>query len=419
LIPSVTKLPEDPEITRRDFVGGTLVGTGVNLGRTWGIALALLCALDARVFGAPVPPEPAPLPPDSPNLVQSLPDKPSPHWVWVNDIVFTHMASGQALLVDGDSGQFLGLLGSTGFSFERIVLVQGGSLIFSPEIYFSRGTRGVRTDVVTVYDAANLKPLEEIVIPPKRSSNFPMMANAEVTDDDRFLLIYNFTPAQSVTVVDTQARKFVDEIETPGCGLVYPTGPRSFFSICGDGSLLDVRLDDSGHATSRQRTDRVFDLGTDPVTERAVRLGATWLFVSFGGTMYPITITPDGLKLAATWSLLVPTEGAQGWRPGGAQQLAVHAGLNRLYSIMHRGPIETHKDPGKDVWVYDLARHVRIQRIAMKSTAGSIQVTRDTKPLLFAAFNESSTLDVYDAATGNHLRSIDHIGTTPTLLVTP
>ena len=26
--PSVTNLPEKPEITRRDFVGGTLVGTG-------------------------------------------------------------------------------------------------------------------------------------------------------------------------------------------------------------------------------------------------------------------------------------------------------------------------------------------------------------------------------------------------------
>ena len=391
----------------------------VNLARTWGIALVLPWVLEARVFGAPVPSDPAPLPPDPPNLVQSLPATPSPHWVWVNDIVFMHMASGQALLVDGDSGQFLGLLGSTGFSFERIVLVQGGSLIFSPEIYFSRGTRGVRTDVVTVYDAAHLKPLEEIVIPPKRSSNFPTMANAEVTDDERFLLIYNFTPAQSVTVVDTQARKFVGEIETAGCGLVYPTGPRSFFSICADGALLDVRLDDSGRATSRQRTDRMFEVGTDPVTERAVRLGATWLFVSFGGTMYPITITPNGLKLAATWSLLAPTESAQGWRPGGVQQLAVHAGMNRLYSIMHQGPIETHKDPGKEVWVYDLARHVRIQRIAMKSTAGSIQVTRDTKPLLFSAFNESSTLDVYDAATGNHLRSIDHIGTTPTLLVTP
>ena len=382
-------------------------------------ALALLWLLEARAFGAPAPPVPPPLPPDALNLVQSLPSTPSPHWVWVNDIVFAHMASGQALLVDGDSGQFLGLLGSTGFSFERLVLVRGGSLIFSPEIYFSRGTRGVRTDVVTVYDSANLKPLDEIVIPPKRSSNFPTMANAEVTDDDRFLLIYNFTPAQSVTVVDTQTRKFVGEIETAGCGLVYPTGARSFFSICGDGALLDVRLDDSGNAASRQRTDRMFDVSTDPVTERAVRLGSTWLFVSFGGTMYPIAITSDGLKRAPTWSLLAPAERVQGWRPGGVQQLAVHVGLNRLYSIMHRGPIETHKDPGKEVWVYDLARHERIQRIAMKSTAGSIQVTCDAKPLLFSAYIESSTLEVYNATTGNHLRSIDHIGTTPTLLVTP
>src|SRR5260370_7083723 len=136
----------------------------------------------------------------------------------------------------------------------------------------------------------------------------------------------------------------------------------------------------------------MFDVGTDPVTERAVRLGATWLFVSFGGTMYPITITPNGLKLAATWSLLAPTESAQGWRPGGAQQLAVHAGLNRLYSIMHLGPIETHKDPGKEVWVYDLARRGRIQTPAMKSTAGTLQHIPDSKPLLFPPFHTPPTL---------------------------
>src|SRR5260370_1675375 len=228
-----------------------------------GIALVLLGVREARGLGAPGARDPEPLAPGRPKLVQSLPGTPSPHWVWVNDIVFTHMASGQALLVDGDSGRFLVLLGSTGFSFERIVLVRGGSLIFSPEIYFSRGTRGVRTDVVTVYDAAHLKPLEEIVIPPKRSSNFPMMANAEVTDDDRFLLIYNFTPAQSVTVVDTQARKFVGEIETAGCGLVYPTGPRSFFSIFADGSLPDSPLDHSCHSTRRQRREPMFGFRTD------------------------------------------------------------------------------------------------------------------------------------------------------------
>ena len=45
--------------------------------------------------------------------------------------------------------------------------------------------------------AADL-PVDEIAIPAKRSSNMPMRASAALTDDDRFLLIYNFTPAQSV-----------------------------------------------------------------------------------------------------------------------------------------------------------------------------------------------------------------------------
>ena len=76
-----------------------------------------------------------------------------------------------------------------------------------------------------------------------------MISNAALTDDERFLLIYNFNPAQSLAVIDTKTRKFVREIETPGCALVYPTGPRSFFSVCGDGSLLLVSLNDAAVAT--------------------------------------------------------------------------------------------------------------------------------------------------------------------------
>lgn len=359
----------------------------------------------------------APLPADPLGTVATLPAA-SPHWLWVNDVVFSHMSDGQALLIDGDTGHFLGML-STGFGFNRIVLPRDGKVIFSPETYFSRGTRGERTDVVTLYDPLTLRPLEEISIPAKRSSNLPMMANSELTDDDRFLLIYNFNPAQSVTVIDARAHKFVGELETPGCALVYPTGPRSFFSICADGALLDVQLDDIGHAVRQQRTGAVFDVATDPVTEKGVRVGNSWIFVSFGGTFYPVTITANGLVAGARWSLLNATERAQNWRPGGVQQLAVHAGLNRIYSIMHQGPIGSHKDPGKEVWVYDLARKTRLQRIALKNVASSIQTTRDSKPLLFAAFMDSTTTDVYDAETGEHKRAIENIGTTPTLLVTP
>ena len=131
------------------------------------LALALLVPAAAR---AAVPADPA-------ALVQSLPRPASPHWVWVNDFVFPHMVSGKAMLVDGDSGRFLGEL-DTGFGSMHVVLAPDGQVIYSPETYFSRGTRGERTDVVTLYDPSHLSPLGEIAIPPKRSSNMPMMSNA-------------------------------------------------------------------------------------------------------------------------------------------------------------------------------------------------------------------------------------------------
>ena len=374
-------------------------------------AAALMLACRSHAIAAAVPPDPA-------GKVATLPAKASAHWVWVNDIVFPHMSDGQALLVDGDSGRFLGML-STGFGFERVVLAKNGKLIFSPETYFSRGTRGTRTDVITLYDPVHLSPVGEILIPPKRAATMPMMADAAQTDDGAFLLIYNFTPAQSVTVVDTRHRRFAGEIETPGCALVYPTGARSFFSICADGALLDVHLDDAGHVSSRAHTRVFFDVSADPVTEKGVRLGSRWLFVSYGGTVYSVDITSRGLEAGPHWSLLSDTERRQNWRPGGLQQLAAHAGPDRLYAIMHQGGPETHKDPGKEVWVYDPDRHQRVQRFALRSPAGSIQVTRDDKPLLFAAFIGSTTLEVYDAETGRYLRSVENVGTTPTLLVTP
>jgi methylamine dehydrogenase heavy chain len=372
------------------------------------LALALLAPAAVRAV----------LPPDPAGTIQSLPRPPSAHWVWVNDFAFSHMVNGKALLVDGDSGRFLGEL-DTGFGSMRVVLAPDGQVIYSPETYFSRGTRGERTDVVTLYDPSRLSPLGEIVIPPKRSSNMPMMSNAQLTDDGRFLLIYNFTPAQSITVVDTRSRKFVGEVETSGCALSFPTGARSFFSLCADGALLHTVLDDTGHAGKSDRTESLFDVDHDPLTEKGVRVGNTWYFVSFSGTLYPFKFEQGSLKLQETWPLLTAAEKAQNWRPGGLQQLAVHAGLNRLYAIMHQGPLETHKDPGREVWVYDLARKARIQTIAMKNNSGSIQVTRDSHPLLFSVFIDSTVLDVYDATTGNLLRSVTDIGTTPTVLVTP
>jgi methylamine dehydrogenase heavy chain len=361
----------------------------------------------------------ADLPSDSEHGTQvaTLPVPASKHWVWVNDFVFPHMADGMAYLVDGDTGRYLGTL-STGYSFAHLLLSRDGKLIYSPETYFSRGTRGTRTDVVTLYDPATLGVIGEIPIPPKRSSNMPMMANQVLTDDDRFLLIYNFNPSQGVTVVDTKTRKFVGEIETPGCALIYPTGPRSFFSMCGDGSLSLVNLDDKGAAV-QTRTQPLFDLARDPVTEKAVRLGNTWYFVSFAGRIYPLQAGPHQAVMGESWWLTTEAERKAGWRPGGLQQLALDSRKSRLYAIMHRGGVETHKDPGKDVWVYDLSSRQRVQQFALRSLASSIQLSTDAQPLLYSIFIDSTDLDIYDASNGKHLRTVDHIGTTPTIMVTP
>jgi methylamine dehydrogenase heavy chain len=115
--------------------------------------------------------------------------------------------------------------------------------------------------------------------------------------------------------------------------------------------------------------------------------------------------------------LTTAAERRQGWRPGGMQHLAVHAGRHELYSIMHQGPLSTHKDPGSVVWVYDLNSNIRVRTITLKSLSSSILLSKDDRPLLFSIFIDSSTLDIYDPLKGTHLRSVEHVGTTPALLV--
>jgi methylamine dehydrogenase heavy chain len=352
-----------------------------------------------------------------PLIGSDLPAASHPHWVWVNDIVFHHMADGKAFLIDGDAGSMLGML-STGYGFGGVVLPRDRSHILAPETYFSRGTRGTRTDIITYYDPRKLAPVAEVPIPSDRVSAIPMLAQTQLTDDDRFLLLYNFTPAQSTTVVDVKNRKYVGQIDGGGCALVYPTGPRSYFSLCGDGSVFTIQLDDAGGAANRVRSEPLFDPIKDPVTEKGVRVGNTWFFATFGGDVVPIEATASGARAGARWSLLNDQDRAGNWRPGGMQHLAAHVATRRLYSLMHVGGVDSHKDPGTEIWVYDLDTRQRVQRIQLEEPATSITVTQDASPLLFAIFIGAQKVDVYDARSGEHLRVVKEIGFTPTTLVT-
>ena len=101
-------------------------------------------------------------------IVEMLPDKVGTHWVWVSDMVWNAMPDGRATLVNADNGNMLGML-STGYSFNSLSLPTEFGEVYSAETYYSRITRGERTDVVSVYDARNLSPIAEIEIPAKRA----------------------------------------------------------------------------------------------------------------------------------------------------------------------------------------------------------------------------------------------------------
>jgi hypothetical protein len=60
-----------------------------------------------------------------------------------------------------------------------------------------------------------------------------------------------------------------------------------------------------------------------------------------------------------------------------------------------------------------------VQQFTLKNLASSIQLSGDAQPLLFSIFIEGSDLDIYDAASGKLLRSVDHVGTSPTIMVAP
>lgn len=336
-----------------------------------------------------------------------------PHRVWLHDLA--NLTYTKATLFDGDTGKFLAEV-DTGYLGQELELSTKSPRFFSAETYLSRGFRGTRTDVVTIFDAKTLLPTGEIEIPAKRMLGVSTSAHTILLDGERFLVAYNFSPASTVSVVDLEQSKFVVEIELAGCALVYPLGPRSFATLCGDGSLLEVRLDDAGREKSRTVHPKFFDAEADPLMEKAVRVGDQWLFVSFAGDVYTVDTSGPELAFGTKWSLSSAAERAAKWIPGGLQPYAVHEADGRFYALVHQGGPGSHKDPGQTVWVYDVATRKRVQTIALAELATSIAVSQDASPLFYSAFLGAPALVVYDARTGAKLRAIENAASLPGLV---
>jgi len=201
---------------------------------------------------------------------------------------------------------------------------------------------------------------------------------------------------------------------------MYPAASsRAFSMICSDGKLLTSTLDETGKFVAQNMSDaRVFDPDKDSLNVAPARMKDTLFFVSFLGSVHPVGVGADTPAIGEPWSLLNATDRVQSWRPGGWQYVAANEELGRLYVAMHKGKDGSHKDPGSEIWVYDLKTRARIQRIKAMTPVISLLTSRDDRPLLYALGAEGH-LHVYDAANGKYKGTIKSVAETAMVMVNP
>ncbi len=280
-----------------------------------------------------------------------------------------------------------------------------------PELYvadtvWSRGVRGTRTDFITIYDTKTLNPIGEIVLPgTKRALITAMEGLIAFTDEQRMALVFNFTPASSVTVVDLVNRKPLGEINIPGCSLVYPSGARGFSTLCASGTLLTIRLDANGAVAGRSESKAFNPLDTDPLFTSSATLAGVRYFPSLHGRIQPIDMKGDDIKVLPDWPLVTAADAGGSWRPSGWQLIASDE-QKLLYVLMQADAHEgTHKDPANEIWVFNPATKTRVKRMRLVRPGSSISLTRGAEPLLLVQAGER--LDVYDPHEGSLVRSLD------------
>jgi len=382
------------------------------------LSMALTCAAPATAAESRFP---KPLREESLPSVAKLPAVWPASWVTIHDFHFNAILDGRVAVVDtADPVQPLkGLVRAA--QFANFLIAKDKGELYTSETFYTRLTRGERTDAITIWDAATLQPKGEIVLPGgKRQQSVTYPHLFQLTNGGQWALVANFTPAQSVTVVDLAGRKVLGEIDLPGCAQIYPTGTRGFTSLCADGSLFSVTLDAAGAVASSKSVPKVQDIDKQPLFGTPAMVGQTAWFVSFHGLIQGFDLSGDVAKpLPGAFSVGTADGGSPEWRPGGWQVINADT-AGKLYVLMSPfGKEGSHKDGGSEVWVVDPAKKARTLRIPLKGQTLAIAVTKESTPHLVAA-QASGAIDIYDAATGAFVRTLGAtVAANPILIQVP
>ena len=354
----------------------------------------------AESFPTPLAEEPIP-------NVEKLSDTYPASWIMVHDFNFNALHDGRGVVVD-TANPSRPLKGTVQIAqFGNVLIGNAAKEIYTAETYYSRLARGTRTDVITIWDKATLAPKGEIELPGgKRHQQVTYKNSFQFTNGQKWALVSNFTPGQSVTVVDLEGRKVLGDIDLPGCALIYPTGERGFSTFCADNTVTTIQLGPDGKLANTVTSKPILDIDKQPMFGMPAMVGKTAWFLSYYGQLQGFDLSGAVARPVGKPFFLPKTEGGSPeWRPGGWQVIASDA-AGKLYVLMNPSGREgSHKDGGTEVWVIDPVTQARTMRFPLKGVGISIEVTREAAPRLIVA-KADTAIDVHDAATGAFIHSL-------------
>ncbi|MFM6831850.1 MAG: amine dehydrogenase large subunit [Novosphingobium sp.] len=334
---------------------------------------------------------------------------PAPGWFYVRG----GWGSAGSSIFDAGTGKMVGMIATSRDS--DMAIDPAGRAYYVAETIWSKGNRGTRQDIVSVYDSKTLKLVTEIPTPGRLVIG-GLKTNFVLSDDGKTAYDYNFDPASSVNVIDLVKRKFVRSIELPGCASLIPNPGVGFSALCADGTLATVAI--KGAAQDITRTEPFFDAAADPIwsnfaydrkKKQAVLLSYTGLVRIATIGAKPTVSEPFSIQQAAGLRIADTKPLDIAWYPGGGQVMALHRPSGMLWVLMHKGEYWSHKEGAEEIWGIDLASKKVVKRFPLEDKVSNIEITQDDAAMIMVNSYKNDAW-IIDSKTGEIKHTIKDAG---------
>jgi methylamine dehydrogenase heavy chain len=351
---------------------------------------------------------------DKPTIVKAPPS--NSKRVYITDPGHFQVTT-QVFTLDGDTGKLLGM--SDAGNMAHVMTTHSGKFFATANSWWSRISRGKRTDYVQLIDAQTHDTVADIEISPTRFLSGVMPWMAAMTPDDHYLLFYQFSPSPGVGLVDLQKKSFVKMMDVPDCYEMFPTSSKTFYMNCRDGTLMKISYDEQGN--TKREASRIFHQENEYLFNNPAysMVSGRLVWPTYEGKIFQANLTDQSANFLPPIEAFTAAEKTANWRPGGWMPVAYHRPSDRIYLLADQRPQWHHKTTSRFVFVIDAKTGKRIARLDLGHETDSIGISQDAQPHLYALSTGEKTLYVHDATKGKLLHKVGELGRDPNIITTP